>query len=417
MSDLQRSFAKAQLSRLPAHPPPAPLSFNQINEDEEDEAQDGINDLRPPASPNDDSSSASSASSTGTIVPSPSQNLFERPRNATTKANRCSPLPWDDFFAQELFFTNSNDATITHHAYLTPPSAKGPLIVTHHGAGSSALSFATFFKSISTHLPSAGILSIDARSHGLTTSPPSTPLDLSLETLSSDLLFVLSSTAKKLSWDPVPPIVLIGHSLGGAVIAHVASTSPPPTLLGMIMLDIVEGSALEGLAHMETFLSTRPTSFPSIATGIDWHLRSRTIRNTSSARISVPPLLTPSSQNPNQVIWRTDLRSTLPFWQQWFEDLSAKFLAPPSSVAKLLILAGTDRLDKPLTIAQMQGKYQLHVVPEAGHFVHEDCPEKVAVVVAEFWKRNDRSAMVLPPKVDDLIRQGKVKGKVVHTDP
>jgi protein phosphatase methylesterase 1 len=61
----------------------------------------------------------------------------------------------------------------------------------------------------------------------------------------------------------------------------------------------------------------------------------------------------------------------------------------------------------------MQGKYQLQVFPEAGHFVHEDLPEKVAQTVAGFYRRSDRGALVLPMKVDELIRQGKVKGKVV----
>lgn len=50
-------------------------------------------------------------------------------------------------------------------------------------------------------------------------------------------------------------------------------------------------------------------------------------------------------------------------------------------------------------IGQMQGKYQLQVFPEAGHFLHEDQPAKVAAVVAEFWRRNERASLVLPPKV------------------
>ena len=72
-----------------------------------------------------------------------------------------------------------------------------------------------------------------------------------------------------------------------------------------------------------------------------------------------------------------------------------------------MILAGTDRLDKELMIGQMQGKYQLQVLPEAGHFVHEDCAERVAQVVAEFVRRNDRSGLVLPPKVGDMVKQRK----------
>lgn len=36
---------------------------------------------------------------------------------------------------------------------------------------------------------------------------------------------------------------------------------------------------------------------------------------------------------------------------------------------KMLLLAGTDRLDKVLTIGQMQGKFQLAVLPMAGHAI------------------------------------------------
>ena len=39
--------------------------------------------------------------------------------------------------------------------------------------------------------------------------------------------------------------------------------------------------------------------------------------------------------------------------EDWFKGLSGKFLA--SRAGKLLLLAGTDRLDKPLMIGQMQG--------------------------------------------------------------
>lgn len=141
--------------------------------------------------------------------------------------------------------------------------------------------------------------------------------------------------------------------------------------------------------------------------------RSRTIRNQLSARVSVPSLLqknasytsdSTSLTTKHPYIWRTPLGETKPFWPSWFTDLSSKFLS--SRPAKLLLLAGTDRLDRPLTIAQMQGKYQLHIFPDAGHFIHEDLPEKTAAVIVEFWKRNDRGNLVLPPKVGDLLRMG-----------
>jgi len=55
----------------------------------------------------------------------------------------------------------------------------------------------------------------------------------------------------------------------------------------------------------------------------------------------------------------------------WFKSLSSRFLACRS--ARLLVLAGTDRLDKELMIGQMQGKFQMEVVPNVGHMLHEVC--------------------------------------------
>ena len=118
---------------------------------------------------------------------------------------------------------------------------------------------------------------------------------------------------------------------------------------------------------METYLSTRPRGFVSLAAGIEWHTRSRTIRNTTSARVSVPPLLlrvdlTHTPNTNQQWTWRTDLAATKPFWEDWFVSLSKKFLEARGG--KLLLLAGTDRLDKELIIGQMQG-----LLPFSQHFV------------------------------------------------
>jgi protein phosphatase methylesterase 1 len=51
------------------------------------------------------------------------------------------------------------------------------------------------------------------------------------------------------------------------------------------------------------------------------------------------------------------------------------------------MLAGVDRLDKELTVGQMQGKFQMQVFHQVGHAVHEDVPEKAAECVASFLCR------------------------------
>lgn len=373
-------------------------------------------------------------------------------------------MPWQDFFDRELFLPHDvGSLHLVHHAYISFPREGGPLFVTHHGAGSSGLSFAAFTKELREALPNAGVLSLDARGHGLTTQEPEPSVtDFALETLTSDLSFVVNAATSQMGWTDLPDIVLIGHSLGGAVTTDLAQRGNlGPRVLAYAVLDVVEGkahnrytvqrtgltspflgSALDALQSMETYLSTRPTGFPSIASGIEWQYvgpdrvrsmrrcctedvtdfwefkssRSRTIRNQISARVSVPALLYDSStstvipasdtttdlanpSDPRPFKWRTDLSATKPFWEGWFTGLSSKFLTAIPGAGKLLLLAGTDRLDKELMIGQMQGKYQLQVFPEAGHFVHEDQPAKTAQVVADFFRRNDRGALVLPPKV------------------
>ncbi|GIK02188.1 protein phosphatase methylesterase 1 [Aspergillus viridinutans] len=389
MSDLHKAFAKSKLAKLPPEAPPLSdsSSMNHPAESSHDE----------------DSSSVSSA---GTVIPSPSRQLFAR---ASPGPSDSSSLSWSDFFTQELFLTRETGSLrIIHHVYLTPPTDSGPLFIMHHGAGSSGLSFATCAEEIRKILPKAGILSLDARDHGQTSvqmaGGGAVELDLSLETLHQDLVYVVRKTQAEMGWEELPDLVLVGHSLGGAVITDVAKKGELGSkLLAYAVLDVVEGSAMDALQSMEKYLSTRPSRFPSLTSGIEWHTRSRTIRNRTSARVSVPSLLYKEeapSDPAKPWVWRTNLSATKPFWEDWFIGLSRKFLEARGG--KLLLLAGTDRLDKELMIGQMQGKYQLQVLPEAGHFVQEDMPAKTAQILVDFYKRNDRSALVLPPKVADM---------------
>jgi len=263
-----------------------------------------------------------------------------------------------------------------------------------------------FAKELRKVQPEYGVLSVEARNHGSAVYTPSGELDndLSLDALAQDFVHMIELTQQKMGWPTLPSLVLLGHSLGGAVVTHTASkTHFAGKLIGYAVVDVVEGSALEIVAQMRSYLVSRPKSFTSLDAAIEWHIRSRTIRNPTSAKASVPSLL---FQMPSgKWTWKTDLSRTEPFWHDWFSGMSDKFLVGKG--AKLLLLAGTDRLDKPLMIGQMQGKFQMQVFPAAGHFVHEDMPEKTAELMVEFYKRNDRSALVLPPKVSDLLKQGK----------
>ncbi|KAK6541146.1 Protein with carboxyl methyl esterase activity, variant 2 [Orbilia ellipsospora] len=397
MSALERDFFKAKLAKLPAMPPhplgSLPEELEELDVDDDLPDVYGENDEDHPDPPLDDSSSASSASSTSTIIAPPSS----RPELTIRRKNNLEPIPWNHHFSENLLLTPSTNPSSHFNAYYTPNTDSGPLFVTHHGAGSSGLSFAVLASEIRKILPEAGIFSFDARGHGGTST--ANDLDFSLSTLSQDLHEALQAAAEQLRWETMPHIVLVGHSLGGAVITDVAKQGLlGDKLLAYAVLDVVEGSAMDALQSMQSYLMTRPVGFSSLNQGIEWHVRSRTIRNGRSARVSVPALLydyTSGSGGGNDTVvaakaggrpwqWRTDLGQTQPFWEGWFVGLSRKFLEAKGG--KLLILAGTDRLDKELIIGQMQGKYQLLVLPEVGHFVHEDAPEKTAVAVSSAFK-------------------------------
>lgn len=185
-------------------------------------------------------------------------------------------------------------------------------------------------------------------------------------------------------------MILAGHSMGGAIAGHVGACGLVDKLLaGVAVLDVVEGTALAALPGMNAVVSSRPSSFPSLTKAVSWAVKAGMLKNVSSARVSIPPQLVPLERDGRGDVtkygWRTDLMATSPFWMGWFQDLSTAFLAAPC--AKILILAGTDTLDKPLTVAHMQGKFKLVVLPAVGHVVQEDDPESTATALLSFANR------------------------------
>ncbi|CAG5119871.1 unnamed protein product [Candidula unifasciata] len=333
-----------------------------------------------------------------------------------------SPVYWDKYFDTKLDV--STDVGDTFRVY--ERGHDGPVLFLLHGGGFSALSWAL----LSTHvtaLVKCRCVAVDLRGHG--DSVTSDDSNLSAEKMSSDVGKIISSLYK----DNPPPIILVGHSMGGAIAVHAAFRNLVPSLIGLAVIDVVEGTAMEALSSMQTFLRGRPKLFDTMETAIEWAVRSGQIQNVESARVSMVGQLksvstnetgsmelehqhfsitdsieeepsdyevpeassasltenfkTPVNSNQDhKYTWRIDLSKTEKFWTGWFEGLSQKFLS--CSAPKMLILAGPDRLDRDLTIGQMQGKFQMNLLPQCGHAVHEDVPDKVADVLASFMLRH-----------------------------
>eukprot|EP00937_MAST-01D_sp_MAST-1D-sp2_P003870 g3870.t1 len=196
--------------------------------------------------------------------------------------------------------------------------------------------------------------------------------------------------------EPAAPrsVVLCGHSLGGAIAARTGQRFDETEraaglkLAGLVVIDVVEGSAMAALQHMHRVLAARPARFRSEEEAVAWSVRSGMVRNKVSARISVPPQLRRRelAAGAGAVFeWRTDLHASERHWRGWFRGLSALFLSVPAP--KMLMLAGTDRLDTALTIAQMQGKFQFKLLYGCGHTVQEDNPDQCAEALAQFLVR------------------------------
>jgi pimeloyl-ACP methyl ester carboxylesterase len=236
------------------------------------------------------------------------------------------------------------------------------------------------------------LIAYDCRQHGSTTSPDDT--DLSADTLVQDAVDLCNALYEK-SWHRNANVVLVGHSMGGAIAARAAACGKIQGLRGLAVLDVVEGTAMESLPYMIKILQARPKSFDSESEAVRWALTSNTLKNPESARLSIPRQLTSSPDG--KFVWRTDLESSEQYWDGWFRGLSDTFLASPplssdgsrgNHIARMLVLAGTDRLDTELTIGQMQGKYQLVLLPACGHVVMEDDPLTTARTLLQYQERN-----------------------------
>lgn len=274
-------------------------------------------------------------------------------------------------FKSDYFITEEYSHELsTIKTYFMKSKKPGPVLICGHGAGSSSMTFAELCRNITDETIS--VFLYDMRGHGGSYGE----LDFSLDMLVEDFHFTLEEFKSR--HHPLG-VFLLGHSLGGAIFAKYVHTHPQEVVKGLILLDIVEETAITSLNVMPFFLEKLPRSFPSISKAIGWHMNFL-LFNEKSARLSLPDIF-----NLDTMTWKTDLKQTEPYWNTWFNGLSNNFLNFPK--AKLLILAAHETLDKELIIGQMQGKYELVVFnnsQKSGHFVHEDLPKHVAIRVEEF---------------------------------
>eukprot|EP01071_Lankesteria_metandrocarpae_P010550 Lankesteria_metandrocarpae@DN5348_c0_g1_i1.p1 len=270
-----------------------------------------------------------------------------------------------------------------------------------HGAGHSALSWALVARLLKRN--GYRSLAYDARGHGKTKCLRNAAL--SADNLVDDGVRLLkecfvngheATTADEVT-AAATQVVLVGHSMGGAIASKIATSPDLPTglVVGLVVLDAVEGIAMTALPGMRNFVKRFPSSFPKPEAAVDWSVQVGILSNIESANISIPSQIYKTSTGKWK--WILDLASTEQYWAGWFKGLSEAFVS--AKLPKVLMLAGEERLDKPLMIAQMQGRFQLTLLTKSGHVLEEDQPNETCEVLVNLARRIALSSkcIVVPP--------------------
>ena len=279
-----------------------------------------------------------------------------------------SPVDWKKYFPNQIMLDKKIPIYYNNNT-------KGPNLFCLHGAGHSALSFSL----LSELSKNYRLISYDFRAHANNTSEPVD--DLSMATLILDTEKVLLKINELF----------------------------PKDNIGIIVVDVIEGSAMESLPFMKGVIEKRQNEFSSLNEAISY-MASTQIRNLQSCRVSIPPLLKQVKNQKGKKVytWKTDLMSTEKFWPDWYKDLSKEFLS--IRTPKALILTDTNELDTPLTVGQMQGKFKLGVIKGTGHFIMEDDPMAMMEQINQFCQvfRIPRTIDEIKPIKSELGDQRKV---------
>ena len=112
---------------------------------------------------------------------------------------------------------------------------------------------------------------------------------------------------------PEKNVVIVGHSLGGSIACRIVDTltnvEKIERIAGCIVIDVVEGTAIEALPFMNQLIADRPKHFDSLHAGIKWCFNSCTVRKLESARVSFPGQLKEFEKNNHKYFsWRVDLK-------------------------------------------------------------------------------------------------------------
>ena len=202
------------------------------------------------------------------------------PKKFMSSGVNYDPLPWSDFFDRKEILDGQIPLYIA--------GTKGHVFLCLHGAGHSALSFACLAKHMKDQ---STVISFDFRGHGDNFCENET--DLSENTLIADTITVFKHITEMFK---EASIILVGHSMGGSIatkasmkiMSEYKGEEWHSHLQGLFVIDVVEGSAMDALPFMESIVLSRPPEFKSLQSVVQYGVKSGTVKDVESARVSMP---------------------------------------------------------------------------------------------------------------------------------
>ena len=82
---------------------------------------------------------------------------------------------------------------------------------------------------------------------------------------------------------------------------------------------------MDALPFMENIVLSRPHEFKTLQSVVQYGIKSGTVKDVESARVSMPDQVVPVTDENTGItkyVWKTDLLASKDYWESWFKGLT-----------------------------------------------------------------------------------------------
>ncbi|VFV20978.1 abhydrolase domain-containing protein [Lynx pardinus] len=247
-----------------------------------------------------------------------------------------------------------------------------PALVFLHGLFGSKTNFNSIAKALAQQT-GRRVLTVDARNHG---DSPHSP-DMSYEAMSQDVQDLLTQLG-------LVPCVLVGHSMGGRT-AMLLALQRPELVERLIAVDISPVETTSNSDFPSYMAAMRAVDVPddmsrSSARKLADQQLSTVIQDTAVRQF----LLTNLVEVDGRFVWRVNLEALA-------QHVDKILAFPPRQESypgpTLFLLGGNSQYVHPSHHSEIRRLFpqaQMQTVPNAGHWIHADCPQDFMAAIRGF---------------------------------